>query len=399
MTTGTSKVQLLLDIHPSKKTIAWTRRLPLHEHITTTLKMDSVSQTYPLRAYTPDRMTRQSLEQLYDHCIAHDQNNTAPTEKEVMKRFLAYVNGIISVGEVLVDSEHVSADGIAFLRKALDSVHDALEDDSIKLGASPATPNGKAGTQTKKRKLAEKDVMFPESTLPPTSPTSDNDRLHNAVIKPLVPISPSGRGNGWLQCWTDIVKTIPLNTTTNKPAVWPGLLTRILVHAFGYDGVNNTITMAEQVLNDYDMLTIDATTSADGNTNSPLRPLAIRLKQVWASSRGSAIQTADAICYYKLMAEDFSRLEQDTYNPETAMGKEWSARDSTLAQTPQARLNFIIARVFAYLHPGSLTQKERETEFSKLRKERITANNVALMIKLFGFGIVPLMGKSAWKAT
>lgn len=134
-----------------------------------------VSRAYPLRAYTSDQVLPQSLEQLYNHCIAHDQNNTAPTEKEVMKRLLAHMNGITSVGEVLVDSKHVSAECIAFLREALDSVHDALEDDSSKLSASTATPNEKAGAQRKKRKIVEKDAMFPESTSPPTSPTSNNE--------------------------------------------------------------------------------------------------------------------------------------------------------------------------------------------------------------------------------
>ncbi|KAH0283015.1 hypothetical protein M436DRAFT_84154 [Aureobasidium namibiae CBS 147.97] len=342
-------------------------------------------------------MDTDSLEQLYDHCIAHDQDDTAPTEKDVMRRFFAHVNGVISVGEVLVDSGHVSADGIMFLRKALSSVHNVLEDDSIKLSVSSFTPTEKASTQTKKRKTAEKDAMIPESILPPILPTSEYDVIVESTPNPIAPISPSGRGNDWLQRWTNIIKKIPLNATTGKPAVWPSLLTKTLVHTFGYDGVNNVITMAEQIINNLDMLTIDATTSADGDVASPLRPLAIRLKQVWASSRGSAVTTANIICYHKLMAEDFSRLEQDTYLPETVMGQEWSARDSALAQTPQARSNFIISRVFAYLNPRSLTQKEKETEFSKLRKERTMAHNVGLFVKLFGFGIVPLMGKSAWK--
>lgn len=314
-----------------------------------------------------------------------------------MKRFLAHVNGIISVGEVLVDSGHILADGIIFLRKALDSVHDAIEDKSVKLSASSFTLIEKARTQTKKKKMAEKVATIPGSTPPPTLSTSDNGGIVESTPNSIAAISPSGRGNDWLQRWTNIIKKIPLNATTGKPAVWPSLLTKTLTHAFGYDGVNNVITMAEQVVNNLDMLTIDATKSADGDVTSPLRPLAIRLKQVWASSRGSAVTMADTICYYKLMAEDFSRLEQDTYLPETVMGQEWSARDSALAQTPQARSNFIISRVFAYLNPRSLTQKEKETEFSKLRKERIMARNVGLFVKLFGFGIVPLIGKSAWK--
>jgi hypothetical protein len=155
--------------------------------------------------------------------------------------------------------------------------------------------------------------------------------------------------------------------------------------------------MAKQVLNNYDMFTIDATTSADGDASSPVRSLAIRLKEVWASSRGSAITTADAICYYKMLADDFSRLEDETNHPETALGQEWSARGPNLLRTPQTRANFVISRVFTYLHPDPLTQKEKETEYTKLRKERIMAQNISLMVRIFGYGIVPLMGKSTWK--
>jgi hypothetical protein len=127
---------------------------------------------------------------------------------------------------------------------------------------------------------------------------STSDRtIAKTITLPLTRVSPSGRVNDWLQTWMSIIKSIPPNPKTGKAAVWPTLLTKVLVHAFGYDGVNNVITMAKQVLNNYDMFTIDATTSADGDVNSPVRSLAIRLKTVWASSRGSAITKADAICY------------------------------------------------------------------------------------------------------
>lgn len=59
------------------------------------------------------------------------------------------------------------------------------------------------------------------------------------------------------------------------------------------------------------------------------------------------------------MAEEFLRLNKDLDNLETATGQEWNDRDLELARTLQARLNFIITRVFAYLHPGTLTQQER----------------------------------------
>ena len=99
-----------------------------------------------------------------------------------MKRFLTHVNGIISVGEVLVDSGHISADGIMFLRKALDSVHDAIEDKSIKLCASLVTPIQTTSTETKKRKIAEKDAMLPKHLPSPALPTSGVDRVTLSLI-------------------------------------------------------------------------------------------------------------------------------------------------------------------------------------------------------------------------
>jgi len=81
------------------------------------------------------------------------------------------------------------------------------------------------------------------------------------------------------------------------------------------------------------------------------------------------------------------------------MGEEWNARNSRLADTPQARLNFIMTRVFTYLHPGILTQKERQAGIIKLRKERMMALNVALLVEIFGIGILPLIAKSPWRQT
>jgi hypothetical protein len=98
-----------------------------------------------------------------------------------------------------------------------------------------------------------------------------------------------------------------------------------------------------------------------------------------------------------MLADDFLRLEDETNHPETALGQEWNARRPNLLRTPQTRANFVISRVFAYLHPDPLTRKEKETEYTKLRKERIMAQNIGLMVRIFGHGIVPLMGKSAWK--
>ena len=54
-----------------------------------------------------------------------------PDKHTVAQRYLAQVNNIISFGEALVQTDHVSESGINYLRKALDSVYDALQDNAM----------------------------------------------------------------------------------------------------------------------------------------------------------------------------------------------------------------------------------------------------------------------------
>ncbi|THZ73053.1 hypothetical protein D6C85_04323 [Aureobasidium pullulans] len=54
-----------------------------------------------------------------------------PDKHTVAQRYLAQVNNIISVGEAPVQTDHVSESGINYLRKALDSVYDVLQDKAM----------------------------------------------------------------------------------------------------------------------------------------------------------------------------------------------------------------------------------------------------------------------------
>ncbi|THY44375.1 hypothetical protein D6C99_06788 [Aureobasidium pullulans] len=74
-----------------------------------------------------------------------------PDKHTVAQRYLAQVNNIVSVGEALVQTDHVSESGIIYLRKALDSVYDALQDNAIELGA-PSTASDVAKIVTTIRK-------------------------------------------------------------------------------------------------------------------------------------------------------------------------------------------------------------------------------------------------------
>lgn len=148
------------------------------------------------------------------------------------------------------------------------------------------------------------------------------------------------------------------------------------------------------------MLELDAITSVSERP-SPVGGLAKRCKQVWTLSKGNALQPAEAINHYKYLAEDFDRLENETYSPMTDLGMLWASRQDNpthrLEETTQARSNFIIRALFDSMHPELLPEQEHGRHSNKLRKERMIARNVALMIQTFGYGIVPLMSNSSWR--
>ncbi|THZ72955.1 hypothetical protein D6C84_09833 [Aureobasidium pullulans] len=74
---------------------------------------------------------RCDLKKVYALCIEHEPNEPMPDKHTVAQRYLAQVNNIISVGEALVQTDHVSESGINYLRKALDLVYDALQDNAM----------------------------------------------------------------------------------------------------------------------------------------------------------------------------------------------------------------------------------------------------------------------------
>ena len=74
---------------------------------------------------------RCDLKKVYAECIEHEPHEPMPDKHTVAQRYLAQVNNIISVGEALVQADHVSESGINYLRKALDSVYDALQDKAM----------------------------------------------------------------------------------------------------------------------------------------------------------------------------------------------------------------------------------------------------------------------------
>ncbi|KAH0395828.1 hypothetical protein KCU89_g9927, partial [Aureobasidium melanogenum] len=150
------------------------------------------------------------------------------------------------------------------------------------------------------------------------------------------------------------------------------------------------------------LLEIDATTSLDGAQDSPLRSAAVRLKNVWARFKGNALMTVEAMVYYKELAEDFRRLEEDTYRPETSIGQDWLEHSKGSTRSVQVRRNFVLQRLLEYIKPATAdptaNEDKKKKDTAKLQKERSMARNIDLMVRLFGHGILPLMGFSQYTA-
>lgn len=157
--------------------------------------------------------------------------------------------------------------------------------------------------------------MYVETTPPPTESATFNDTCR--VTTASVRLSPSGKGDNCLGVWTNIVATLPMNNRTEG-----ALLTNVLTHTFD-EGVNNVLQMVKQVHDNYGLLELDTTTSVDGAQVSPYRSAVVRMKNIWARSKGDTLMTVETMIYYKELAEDFVRLEEDSYHPETRTGKDW----------------------------------------------------------------------------
>ncbi|KAG9756425.1 hypothetical protein KCU73_g4929, partial [Aureobasidium melanogenum] len=232
-----------------------------------------------------------------------------------------------------------------------------------------------------------------ETQSPPTTPRSTK-RSRNSMA-----LSPAKDGMDWQKTWAAIVEKQPINRVTGKPFVWLDNLTKVLMFMWGSpQGVDCVMKMVEAVYRDYDNLTLDAITSVS-TSKSSVYTLEMRYKRVLSLSKAPALQTTELLLEYKNMADDFVRLEQQTQDPSTDLGKEWTKReiDPKKETTEQARSNVVMQEVFKSMHPEKMTKKERETELAKLRKMREYARNIDNMIAMFGWGVVPLLACAPWK--
>jgi hypothetical protein len=163
-------------------------------------------------------------------------------------------------------------------------------------------------------------------------------------------------------------------------------------------GVNSVMKMLDAVFSDLGRLALDATTSIT-NSESSVCTLEMRFKRVFSLSKSHVLQSADLFCEYQRMAGDFVRLEKQTHDTSTDLGKKWAKRasDPKLETTSQARSNVIMHGVLDSMCTNTLTADEREKEMAKLWKMREYAHNIAMMIDIFGWGVVPLMSGAPWR--
>lgn len=126
-----------------------------------------------------------------------------------------------------------------------------------------------------------------------------------------------------------------------QPFAWPSLMTKMLVYMWRPQGMTAVMDMVEAFYNNLGMMTTAALASGSKSSSPSIKALERRYKRVFSLSKSPALQTADLLCEYKNMADDFVRLELQKENPSTELGRKWNARGSDLEDTPQARSNLI----------------------------------------------------------
>lgn len=206
-------------------------------------------------------------------------------------------------------------------------------------------------------------------------------------------------GDHWLTTWSTIISQAPaVNPSTGKSYTWPASLTKILEFVWGPRGVNNTLDTAQTVLDNLDLYSRDADYIV-GPSDSPTREIEIRVKRIWQLSKNDLVQQAELVLEYKRLAETFSTLEYETRDKSTRLGQLWDAREdnSKLETTEQARANFVMNKVVSSMNPEDMTPEKRRDEIKKFRREREFAFNIAMFVRLFGWGVVPLLARAPWR--
>ncbi|KAH0027226.1 hypothetical protein KCU78_g4042, partial [Aureobasidium melanogenum] len=199
------------------------------------------------------------------------------------------------------------------------------------------------------------------------------DKTNGAMTARPTPfsLSPSKEGDQWTTIWATIISQVPAtNPSTGKAYTWPANLTNMLEFVWGPGGVDNTLNMAQTVVDNFGLYSTDA----------------------------DYVQ-AELVLEYKRLAETFRTLEYETRGRTTSLGRLWDAREdnSKLEVTDQARANFVMNHVVCSMNPEEMTAEKRKEEIKKFRREREFAFNITMFVRLFGWGVVPLLARAPWR--
>ncbi|KAG9756426.1 hypothetical protein KCU73_g4928, partial [Aureobasidium melanogenum] len=235
----------------------------------------------------------------------------------------------------------------------------------------------------------------PSGTSPPTNDTKPATTARAAPF----PLSPSKKGDHWATLWASIISQAPtVNPANGKEYTWPANLTNVLQHIWGPGGVGNSLDMAQTVIDNFGLYSTDADYVV-GPDDSPTIEIEIRVKRILALSKHDLVQQTELVLEYQRLAETFCTPEHETRDNATRLRKLWAARevDPRLEVTEQARANFVMNRVVSSMSPEEMTTQKRREEMKKFRREREFAFNIAMFIRLFGWGVVPLLARAPWR--
>ncbi|KAG9533379.1 hypothetical protein KCU93_g446, partial [Aureobasidium melanogenum] len=252
------------------------------------------------------------------------------------------------------------------------------------------------------------NVTTPDTPPPPYSPggkpSETNPPINNtepattARAAPF-PLSPSKKGDHWATVWASVISQAPaVNPSNGKVYPWPAALTNVLQYMWGPGGVGNTLDMAQTVIDNFGLYSTDAEYVV-GPDDSPTIEIEIRVKRIWQLSKNDLVQQSELVIEYKRLAETFATLEYETRDSTTSLGKLWATRevDPKLEVTDQARTNFVMNHVVSSMNPEEMTTQKRREEMKKFRREREFAFNIAMFVRLFAWGVVPLLARAPWR--
>lgn len=209
-------------------------------------------------------------------------------------------------------------------------------------------------------------------------------------------VTPSLQGNQWRETWASISAEL---TPATKVRVG-----EVLDRVFSHQGVQDAMELAEHVMQNEEILGLDAGSHSLiklSSSNSPARAAAIRCKTMWEQSLPKEIKGARLLSNYRLLAQEIQSLEHQAMSPETPFGAMFDAdrqRGRRRVKSKDTARAFVLDHLVDIMIPVTDTA-QRNKAHNRLIKDRDIAKNVSSLVDIFGTGIIPLMCKSKWQST